>query len=149
MWRRNSSSNHLFGRYTNILPFLASSKINSKIELLLLCNGNISLRCCCWSQFQDEYDVLPLMMCVWWGHITKMVRALYGNSSSFQSRVISKMAPAEAKLKLTTTLTSPLCTIFTILPTLWNSEQKNRLLIKLFCLSLDFDETWWNCSTHG
>ena len=45
----------MFGRYTNILPFLASSKINSKIELLLLCNGNISLRCCCWSQFQDEY----------------------------------------------------------------------------------------------
>ena len=26
-----------------------------------------------------------------------------------------------------------LCTIFTILWTLWNSEQKNRLLIKLFC----------------
>ena len=41
-----------------------------------------------------------------------------------------------------------LCTIFTILLTLWNSEQKNGLLIKLFCFSSDFDETWWNCSTH-
>ena len=41
-----------------------------------------------------------------------------------------------------------LCTIFTILLTLWNSEQKNRLLIKLFCFSFDFDETWWNCSIH-
>ena len=41
-----------------------------------------------------------------------------------------------------------LCTIFTILLTLWNSEQKNVLLIKLFCFSSDFDETWWNCSTH-
>ena len=42
-----------------------------------------------------------------------------------------------------------LCTIFIILLTLWNSEQKNGLLIKLFCFSSDFDETWWNCSTHG
>ena len=41
-----------------------------------------------------------------------------------------------------------LCTIFTLL-TLWNSEEKNGLLIKLFCFSSDFDETWWNCSTHG
>ena len=41
-----------------------------------------------------------------------------------------------------------LCTIFTILLTLWNSEQKNGLLIKLFCFSSDFDDTWWNCSTH-
>ena len=24
----------------------------------------------------------------------------------------------------------------------------NGLLIKLFCFSPDFDETWWNCSTH-
>ena len=39
-----------------------------------------------------------------------------------------------------------LCTIFTILLTLWNSEQKNGLLIKLFCFSSDFDETWWSCS---
>ena len=39
-----------------------------------------------------------------------------------------------------------LCTIFTILLTLWNSDQKNRLLIKLFCFSSDFDETWWSCS---
>ena len=36
--------------------------------------------------------------------------------------------------------------IFTILLTLWNSEQKNGLLIKLFCFSSDFDETWWSCS---
>ena len=39
-----------------------------------------------------------------------------------------------------------LCTIFTILLTLWNSEEKNGLLIKLFCFSSDFDETWWSCS---
>ena len=43
-----------------------------------------------------------------------------------------------------------LCTIFTILlTTLWNSEQKNGLLIKLFCFSFDFDfdeTTWWSCS---
>ena len=38
------------------------------------------------------------------------------------------------------------CTIFTILLTLWNSEQKNGLLIKLFCFSSDCDETWWSCS---
>ena len=38
------------------------------------------------------------------------------------------------------------CTIFTILLTLWNSEQKNGPLIKLFCFSSDFDETWWSCS---
>ena len=36
--------------------------------------------------------------------------------------------------------------IFTVLLTLWNSEQKNGLLIKLFCFSSDFDETWWSCS---
>ena len=30
--------------------------------------------------------------------------------------------------------------------TLWNSEQKNVLLIKLNCFSFDFDETWWSCS---
>ena len=42
-----------------------------------------------------------------------------------------------------------LCTIFMIPLTLWNSVQKNRLLIKLSCFSSDFDETWWNCSTHG
>ena len=36
--------------------------------------------------------------------------------------------------------------IFTILLTLCNAEQKNRLLIKLFCFSSDFDETWWSCS---
>ena len=40
----------------------------------------------------------------------------------------------------------PLCKIFTILLTLWNSEQKNGLLMKLFCFSSDFDETWWSCS---
>ena len=40
----------------------------------------------------------------------------------------------------------PLCTIFTILLTLWNSEQKKGLLMKLFCFSSDFDETWWSCS---
>ena len=39
-----------------------------------------------------------------------------------------------------------LCTTFTILLTLWNSEQKNGLLIKLFCFSSDFDETRWSCS---
>ena len=39
-----------------------------------------------------------------------------------------------------------LCMIFTILLTLRNSEQKNGLLIKLFCFSSDFDETWWSCS---
>ena len=33
-----------------------------------------------------------------------------------------------------------LCTIFTILLTLWNSDQKNGLLIKLFCFSSDIDE---------
>ena len=37
-------------------------------------------------------------------------------------------------------------TIFTILLTLWNSEQKNGLLIKLFCFSSDFDETYWSFS---
>ena len=41
-----------------------------------------------------------------------------------------------------------LCTIFTIILILWNSEQKNGLLIKLFCFSSDFVETWWSCSTH-
>ena len=41
-----------------------------------------------------------------------------------------------------------LCTIFTILQTLWNSEQKNAMLIKLFCFSSNLDETWWNISTH-
>ena len=39
-----------------------------------------------------------------------------------------------------------LCMIFTILQTLWNSEQKNGLLIKLFCFSFDLDENWWSCS---
>ena len=39
-------------------------------------------------------------------------------------------------------VTSALCTIFIILLTLSNSEQKNGLLIKLFCFSSDFDETW-------
>ena len=38
------------------------------------------------------------------------------------------------------------CTIFTILLSLWNFEQNTRLLIKLFCFSFDFDETWWHCS---
>ena len=38
--------------------------------------------------------------------------------------------------------------IFTILPTLWNSEQKNGLLIELFWFSSDFDEIWWSCSTQ-
>ena len=33
-----------------------------------------------------------------------------------------------------------LCTIFKILLTLWNSEQKNGLLIKLFCFSSKLDE---------
>ena len=42
-----------------------------------------------------------------------------------------------------------LCRIFTVLLSLWNSEQKNGLIIKLFCFSSDFDETWWNCRTHG
>ena len=37
---------------------------------------------------------------------------------------------------------SALCTIFTFLLTLCNSDQKNGLLIKLFCFSSDFDETW-------
>ena len=45
-------------------------------------------------------------------------------------------------------ISGALYTIFTILLTLWNSEQKNGLLIKLFCFSSDFDETWWNCSTY-
>ena len=44
--------------------------------------------------------------------------------------------------------TVALCTIFTILLTIWNSEQKNGQLIKLFCFSSEFDETWRNCSTH-
>ena len=39
-----------------------------------------------------------------------------------------------------------LCTIFTILLTLWNSELKNGLLIKLFCFLSDLDETWRSCS---
>ena len=39
-----------------------------------------------------------------------------------------------------------LCTIFTILLTLWNSEQKNGQLIKLFCFSFNFHETWWSHS---
>ena len=43
------------------------------------------------------------------------------------------------------TVPPTLCTIFTILLTLWNSEQKNGLLLKLFCFSSDFDETWWSC----
>ena len=43
----------------------------------------------------------------------------------------------------------PLCMIVMILLPLWNSEQKNGLLIKLFWFSSDFDETWWNCSTRG
>ena len=34
-----------------------------------------------------------------------------------------------------------LCTIFTILLTLWNSEQKSGLLIKRFCFFIWF---WWN-----
>ena len=34
-----------------------------------------------------------------------------------------------------------LCTIFTILLILWNSEQKNGLLIKLFMFFIRF---WWN-----
>ena len=34
--------------------------------------------------------------------------------------------------------TPALCTIFTILLTLQNSEQKNGLLTKLFCFSSDF-----------
>ena len=42
-----------------------------------------------------------------------------------------------------------LCKIFTIRLTLWNFEQKNGLLIKLFCFLSNFDESWWNCSTHG
>ena len=42
-----------------------------------------------------------------------------------------------------------LCTIFMIQLTLWNSERKNGLLIKLFYFSSDFDETWRNCSKHG
>ena len=37
---------------------------------------------------------------------------------------------------------------FATLLTLWNSEQKNGLLIKLFCFTSDFDETGWNCSTY-
>ena len=41
-----------------------------------------------------------------------------------------------------------LCTIFTILLTLWNSEPKKLLKIKLFGFSSDFDETWWSCSIH-
>ena len=41
-----------------------------------------------------------------------------------------------------------LCMIFTILLTLWNSEPKKLLKIKLFCFSSDFDATWWSCSTH-
>ena len=45
-------------------------------------------------------------------------------------------------LKNARILSIALCTIFMILLTLWNSEQKNGLLIKLFCLSSDFDETW-------
>ena len=44
------------------------------------------------------------------------------------------------------TLAMALCTIFTILLTLWNSEQKNGLLIKLFCFSSDFNETWESCT---
>ena len=35
----------------------------------------------------------------------------------------------------------PLCTIFMILLTLWNSEQKNGLLIKKNCFFIRF---WWN-----
>ena len=50
---------------------------------------------------------------------------------------------------LRTTSSITLCMIFTTLLTLWNSEQKNELMIKLFCFSSDFDETWWNCSRHG
>ena len=108
MWRRNSSSNHLFGRYTNILPFLASSKINSKIELLLLCNGNISLRCCCWSQFQDEYmmghtsnrDTRSVMCTVVRKFILFSITCHFKNGSS-----------AEAKLKLTTIEHWHLCLI--------------------------------------
>ena len=45
-------------------------------------------------------------------------------------------------------LPGTLYTIFTILLTLWNSEQKNALLKFFFCFSSDFDETWWNCSTN-
>ena len=45
-------------------------------------------------------------------------------------------------LLLSHSLGKPLCKNFTILLTLLNSEQKNMLLIKLFCFSSDFDETW-------
>ena len=49
---------------------------------------------------------------------------------------------------LSTYIYLPLCMIFTILLTLWNSEPKKLLKIKLFCFSSDFDATWWSCSTH-
>ena len=42
----------------------------------------------------------------------------------------------------------PLCTIFTILLTLWNSEQKNGLLIKLFCFYLILMKLGEGCSYY-
>ena len=111
MWRRNSIVVITCLVRTNILPFLASSKINSKIELLLLCNGNISLRCCCWSQFQDEYmmfvmghtsnrDTRSVMCTVVRKFILFSITCHFKNGSS-----------PEAKLKLTTIEHWHLCLI--------------------------------------
>ena len=38
--------------------------------------------------------------------------------------------------------------IWLLIGAYWKTHVLNGLLIKLFCLSSDFDETWWSCSTH-
>ena len=61
----------------------------------------------------------------------------------------NEVKPCSTCLQLISRWHYVLCTIFTILLTLWNSEQKNGLLKKLFCFSSDFDKTRWGCSIHG
>ena len=58
----------------------------------------------------------------------------------------SRLEHAGARLLASVCYHTALCTIFTILLTLWNSEQKNGLLIKLFLFSSDFYETSWSFS---
>ena len=55
-----------------------------------------------------------------------------------QNRNSAKMAEIRPKTE-TESVSVVHYTIFMILLTLWNSEQKNGLLIKLFCFSSDFD----------
>ena len=64
-------------------------------------------------------------------------------ASPVKMKFLKKQIRMEVLLRLTYyILLCPhsLCTIITILLTLWNSEQKNGLLIKLFCFASDFDK---------